>query len=91
MSVFNDFFVIQQWFNGYREASRTVFHAAFFHHNITQDFPFDFLLFLKSKLKSQKWRKYAPLFSPDEILASVFTYTCSQLPELKTTQAENEI
>lgn len=64
---------------------------AFFHHNITQDFPFDFLLFLKSKLKSQKWRKYVPLYSPDEILASVFIYTCSQLPEPKTTQAENEI
>ena len=28
------------------------FMSAFFHHSITQDFPFDFLLFFKPKLKS---------------------------------------
>lgn len=54
-----------------------------------QDFPVDFLLFLKPKLKSQKWDKYAPL--PNKMLVPVFIYTFSQLPESKTTQAQSEI
>lgn len=67
------------------------FMSTFFHHNIMQDFPVDFLLFLKPKLKSQKWGKYAPLPVPNKMLVSVFIYTFSQLPESKTTHAESEI
>lgn len=32
------------------------FMSTFFHHSSMQAFPIDFLLFLKSKLKSQKWK-----------------------------------
>lgn len=65
------------------------FMSTFFHHSSMQAFPIDFLLFLKSKLKSQKWKKYIPLLLPNKILVSLLTHF--QLPEPKTTQAENEI
>lgn len=64
--------------------------STFFHHNIMQDFPVDFLLLLKPKLKSQKGGKYAPLLLPNKMLVSVFIYTLSQLPESRTTQAKSE-
>lgn len=76
MSIFNEFFVTQQWFNGFREVSRTFFfNGSIFHHNITQGFPADLLLFLKPKLKLQQCRKYIPLLLLNRILLSVFTYT----------------
>lgn len=76
LSIFNEFFVTQRWFNGFREVSRTFFfNGNIFHHNIMQGFPVDFLLFLKPKLKLQKCRKYVLLLLLNRILLSVFTYT----------------
>lgn len=55
ISILNDFLL---HINGLMVTEKILEHFLcqhFFHHNIMQDFPVDFLLFLKPRLKSRKW------------------------------------